>query len=51
MLLLAVFAAVAVSAVALIEIAGRSVARFAVAQGGLIVLPFLVEGTAAALLS
>ena len=51
MLLLIVFALVRVSAIALFGMAGGTVARFGVAQAGLIVLLFLVEGTAPAMLA
>ena len=50
-LLLAVFALVCLTSVVFFEMAGGSVVRFGVAQGSLIVLLFLVEGTAPAMLA
>jgi len=50
-LLLAVFALVCVTSVAFFDIAGGGVGTFTVAQAGLIVLLFLVEGTAPAMLA
>lgn len=50
-LLLTVFALVCLTSVTFFEMAGGSLARFSVAQGSLIVLLFLVEGTAPAMLA
>ena len=45
------FALVCLTSVTFFEMAGGSLARFSVAQGSLIVLLFLVEGTAPAMLA